>query len=49
MIKEPCSLFIRVYDLEVETSINEIITEVIALKERNTVLVGEFTITMKLT
>lgn len=38
-----------VYNLEVETGINETITEIIALKERNTVLVGESTVTMKLT
>lgn len=41
-----------VYSLKVETGISEIITEIIALKERNTVLfvlfLREFTLIMKL-
>lgn len=35
-----------VYNLE--TGTNEIITEIIALKERNTILVGESTVTKEL-
>lgn len=39
---------LRVYGLEVETSIDEILSEIIALKERKTGLVGESSVTMEL-
>lgn len=43
----PCAH--RVYNLEVEPGIiNGIISEIIALKERHTVLVGASTVTMEL-
>lgn len=49
MIKEPCFLSVhRVYRLEVETGINEILSEITVLKESSTVLVGESALTMEL-
>lgn len=54
MIKESCFLSVhRVYCLEVDSinemnGINEILSEITALKERNTVLVGESALTMEL-